>query len=109
MPPMLGTQVVGGRRVAMPDDPTQFSFCETAAALGAWHIRRLTKVGRKLGGGADTKTLCGLTAAWDVQCEFSDERLEMIERAVPHQEAGRPCPACVQEYKAMRALWKLEE
>jgi hypothetical protein len=45
---------------------TEYSFCETLAAY-AWHIRPLTAKGRKLSGGADTKTLCGLEAAWDIK------------------------------------------
>src|ERR1035437_3732369 len=44
---------------------TEYSFCETVAAY-VWHIRPLTAVGRKLGGGADTLTLCDLKAAWDI-------------------------------------------
>ena len=43
----------------------EFSFCETLAAY-RWHIRQLTKAGRKINGGADTPTLCGLKAAWDL-------------------------------------------
>ena len=44
----------------------KYSFCETLAAY-KWHIRPLTKKGRKLTGGADTPTLCGLNASWDLQ------------------------------------------
>ncbi len=43
----------------------KYSFCETIAAY-VWHIRPLTDAGKKLGGGADTLTLCGLKAAWDI-------------------------------------------
>ena len=52
-----------------------YSFCETATASGTtpWHIRKLTAVGRKPGGGADTPSLCGRDVAWDVErdCDLS--------------------------------------
>ena len=80
----------------------KLSFCETTAALGAWHIRKLTAEGKKFGGGADTKTLCGLTAAWDVRCEFSDEALDRIEQMSSRREAGYPCQACVEVYREMK-------
>jgi hypothetical protein len=46
-----------------------YSYCETVTASGAtpWHIRKLTSVGRKLGGGADTPALCGRKVAWDLE------------------------------------------
>lgn len=46
----------------------EYSFCEatTAGSRSRWHIRPLTKVGRKLGGGADTQALCGRLVAWDI-------------------------------------------
>lgn len=53
-----------------------YSFCETVAATGPWHIRILSEIGHKYNGGADTKTLCGLQAAWDVQHEFKDEWID---------------------------------
>jgi len=62
-----------------------YSICETLAAIkwhirpltalgqkfsgGAaikWHIRPLTALGQKFSGGADTPTLCGLKAVWDI-------------------------------------------
>jgi hypothetical protein len=79
----------------------KLSFCETAAAGGLWHIRRLTDQGKKLGGGADTRTLCGREAAWDVQFDFSPVRLDELEKMVPRY--GRPCPACVEVYRAWAA------
>ena len=49
----------------------KYSFCEpvTAGSLGRWHIRKLTAVGKKLGGGADTSALCGSTVSWDLQVD----------------------------------------
>ena len=46
-----------------------YSFCETVTAGPAsrWHIRKLTSVGQKFGGGADTKALCGRTVSWDLK------------------------------------------
>ena len=45
-----------------------FSYCEAifASSKTYWHIRRLTKKGRCLGGGADTKALCGRPVSWDL-------------------------------------------
>lgn len=72
-----------------------YSFCETIAATGPWHIRKLSAAGKKLGGGADTKTLCGLEAAWDINCEISDVSLADPQ---DRQQPGRPCPACKAKY-----------
>ena len=44
---------------------TKYAYCETIAAY-VWHIRPLTKVGLKLGGGADTPALCGAKVLWDL-------------------------------------------
>ena len=38
----------------------RYSFCESVTGIGPRHIRKLTSVGRKLGGGIDTPSLCGL-------------------------------------------------
>jgi hypothetical protein len=56
-------------------DPRQYSFCETSAAY-RWHIRPLTEAGQKFSGGADTKTLCGLDAAWDLHSGLAMTALE---------------------------------
>jgi hypothetical protein len=48
----------------------KFSFCESvhATSTSSWHIRPLTKVGRKTGGGIDTTTLCGrISRGWDIE------------------------------------------
>jgi len=54
-----------------------YSFCETAVAspISPWHIRRLTKHGRKLGGGVDTPALCGHTVAWDLDVPITKHHL----------------------------------
>jgi hypothetical protein len=52
---------------------TSFSFCESALAVGqTWHIRPLTSLGRKCGGGVDTLSLCGHVrpdwpGGWDIR------------------------------------------
>jgi hypothetical protein len=62
----------------------EYSFCETIAAHRI-HIRRLTSIGRKLTGGADTNTLCDLKACWDLkQWTLNNPRL---------------CPKCVDAWK----------
>lgn len=71
-----------------------FSYCEpvTAGPLAVWHIRRLTAVGHKPTGGADTKALCGLPVAWDIPCSIrqGDADTEGV------------CPACADAYRANR-------
>jgi len=54
-----------------------YSFCETVAAH-LWHIRVLSSLGVKYGGGADTPTLCGLDAAWDLHAKITDKTLNAI-------------------------------
>lgn len=56
---------------------SNFSFCESVHATGRslWHIRRLTEVGRKLGGGADTPALCGRVVAWDINVDITQFHL----------------------------------
>lgn len=50
----------------------EFAFCESihATSTSPWHIRKLTDKGLKLGGGADTKALCGREVAWDLEVEI---------------------------------------
>lgn len=63
----------------------ELSYCETihASATTPWHLRILTGAGKKLGGGADTKSFCGLEVAWDLDVEIS----------LPHND--RVCQTCV--------------
>lgn len=65
-----------------------FSFCEPVTATGQsrWHIRPLTDVGPKFGGGADTKALCGREVAWDLQVAITEHHL------------SHACPVCAEEY-----------
>ena len=66
----------------------KYSFCESshAGSFTPWHIRKLTKIGRKLGGGADTPALCGRKVAWDLSW-------------VPHNNLKSSCKKCVEIYK----------
>lgn len=81
-----------------------YSFCEapTAGALARWHIRRLTSVGKKLGGGIDTDSLCGHVLAakggWDRAPEiFADKaQLEAVT-----------CARCLAVYRDEAALLAL--
>ncbi len=56
----------------------EYSFCEFAFAnpYSKWHIRNLTKIGRKLGGGADTLSLCGKEVSWDLRIELNKHHLD---------------------------------
>lgn len=56
----------------------QFAFCETvtASSQSKWHIRKLGEAGLKLGGGVDTKALCGREVAWDLNVELTEHHLE---------------------------------
>jgi hypothetical protein len=69
--------------------PPTHSFCETvtASSRSKWHIRPLTKVGKKLGGGADTQALCGRVVAWDLATDVHETHF------------GYACLECVQAYK----------
>lgn len=57
-----------------------YSFCESvfAASLSKWHIRKLTSVGRKPGGGIDSPSLCGHVKTglgWDLEVGLTDFHL----------------------------------
>lgn len=56
-----------------------YAFCEPvhASSKAIWHIRELTEVGRKLGGGADTPSLCGLEVARDLPVPVSELMAEI--------------------------------
>lgn len=76
---------------------SKYSYCETLAASGPWHIRELSDKGHFPSGGADTFTLCGMQAAWDVgvTVPFS------FRPASPEdgRQAGRTCRVCSDEYE----------
>jgi len=70
-----------------------YSFCEsvTAGPLSVWHIRKLTSVGRKLGGGVDTPSLCGHVKThfgWDLEVRITEFHLEK-----------NTCPTCADALK----------
>jgi hypothetical protein len=68
----------------------KYSYCETLAAY-VWHIRRLTAVGRKPSGGADTLALCKAQVLWDIQTPIND-----ILRG------DGMCHECLEKYKELR-------
>lgn len=58
-----------------------YSLCESVHATGRslWHIRPLTDKGKFLGGGIDTKCLCGaVKRGWDLRPELTHERLKLV-------------------------------
>ena len=70
----------------------EFAFCEsvTAGSKSRWHIRQLTDIGKKLGGGCDTPALCGRQVSWDVNCP--------VVYPSPVFEDG-VCSTCAEVYK----------
>ncbi len=61
--------------------PSDFSFCESvhAGPRSRWHVRRLTEVGKKLGGGIDTPSLCGhvkVRSGWDLNVPLNQLQLK---------------------------------
>lgn len=81
-------------------DKVEFAFCEamTASATSPWHIRPLTAVGKKLGGGADTPALCGRKVSWDLQGDVKPT-MDSYRKAT---SAGPSyvCNACAEVYHA---------
>jgi hypothetical protein len=73
-----GTRVEHMRSVT--PGPPQYAFCEEAPG-GLWHIRRLTDVGRKFGGGTDTAALCGRRVSWDLSVEIETR---YFKHSCPH-------------------------
>jgi len=71
----------------------EYSFCETSVAMpgGVWHIRPLTDRGRRLGGGADTMSLCNKIVSWDIDVPITEWHL---------QKNG--CTECRNKYRAAR-------
>lgn len=57
----------------------EYSFCESIHAGGnsKWHLRELTSVGKKLGGGITTPSLCEIVKhGWDLSVSITDFHLE---------------------------------
>ena len=67
----------------------KYSFCENvhSGPFSRWHIRRLTDEGRKLGGGADTLSLCGKKVHWDLGVELKKHHLD-----------HNTCPKCLKKF-----------
>ena len=57
----------------------RFAFCESVNATGTspWHIRQLTTKGLKIGGGTDTKSLCGREMGWDLEVKITSHHLNL--------------------------------
>ena len=79
---------------------TEFSFCETvtAGSKSKWHIRQLTKVGQKFGGGVDTPSLCGRIVAWDLEVGLTSHHLQ-----------NNTCLQCAKKYWEGRVDSEMEQ
>jgi len=73
----------------------EYSLCESAYAgpQNKWHIRKLTDVGPKFGGGIDTPSLCGLIGppqgnGWDINVDITEHHLD-----------ENVCKHCHREYR----------
>jgi hypothetical protein len=68
----------------------ELSFCESslATSISKWHIRELTREGRKPGGGADSTALCGRKVDWDLNVKLTEFHLE-----------NNTCSKCQNEFK----------
>jgi hypothetical protein len=75
-----------------PKETPPFAFCESVHAGGGsrWHLRAITPtVGLKLGGGIDTKSLCGsVDRGWDLDVKITEGHLE-----------EHVCLKCLDEYR----------
>lgn len=60
--------------------------CETNAAITI-HLRYLGEAGPKYGGGADTLTLCGAKASWDLKCAVTEARCRTCTNIAANTEA----------------------
>jgi hypothetical protein len=67
----------------------KYSFCENvhAGPLARWHIRELTDKGKKLGGGADSRSLCGRQVDWDLEVKLTEYHL-----------ANNTCLECLKKF-----------
>lgn len=87
---MAAEGVVKAEAAEVPDEV--FAFCEPVwvTTNAPWCIRRLTGVGRMLGGGVDTGSLCGRVkerGGWDLDVEITEHHL------------GHACKRCVAIYR----------
>ena len=78
-----------------------YSFCESSTGLGPWHIRRLTKAGRKPGGGIDTPSLCGSVRPRGDRGGWGGWDIKVIDPlgVVPAPVLCRKCVACIRRTK----------
>jgi hypothetical protein len=55
-----------------------YSFCETVhvGSHSRWHIRKLSNVGQKFSGGADTPALCEAVVSWDLKTKITEISLK---------------------------------
>jgi len=69
---------------------SEYSFCEkvVASPYSKWHIRELTDKGKFLGGGCDTKSLCGEKMGWDLNVRITNFHL-----------VKNTCPKCKEVYE----------
>ncbi|KQO98381.1 hypothetical protein [Leifsonia sp. Leaf264] len=90
------------KKTAKPAGPV-FAFCErvTATPTSPNHIRQLTEVGMKQGGGADTLALCGAEVAWDTLIVDFDRLPHMLAN---QHETARYCPTCSEAALQQHAL-----
>ena len=92
-----GIVILEGKAAMRKRPGMYFSFCETVHAMGPWHLRQHPMgVVHKYGGGADTPTLCGLKAAWDIRAPVTTENI-MRESTEP----GRTCSTCREKFLEM--------
>lgn len=76
----------------------RFAFCESihASSESPWHIRELSKHGKKLGGGVDTPSLCGLIQkgkGWDLETDINEFHL-----------TNGCCPKCFELFLERRSM-----
>ena len=69
----------------------KYTYCETIAAIGPWHIRLLDERGKMPSGISPrgVRTLCGREAAWDINANITAERLVGPDTT---------CPRCSKNY-----------
>ncbi len=82
-------------------DLSKFSYCEGswATANSPWHIRELTAVGKKLGGGIDTASLCGRVQPFGKGSVFTCGGWDLLASIDLDDAQGanrrRVCQACI--------------
>jgi hypothetical protein len=81
--------------------PPPLAWCETAAATGREHLRRLSPAGLKSSGGSDTLTLCGLKPSWDLESPVTPESLARLRTP---DRYSYPCTGCVEILNGARPL-----